>query len=140
MVFVRVKNISTLFWALGPNIITSPPGPGLMPPLGPLGQVISISPHLLTSQPIPNQTFPEKQRHCSALQFLGSSANPWEYRCRVHLLKWEPFPKSLSPKSPLSVNNIGPLIALIVKVIIIIPLLIGYKYERKRREWGWKKR
>ena len=39
----------------------------------------------------------------------------------------------LSPKNPLTINNIGPLIALIEKVIIVIPLLIGYKYERKRR-------
>ena len=31
-------------------------------------------------------------------------------------------------------------IAIIEKVNIIIPLLIGYKYERKRGEWGdWKK-
>ena len=56
------------------------------------------------------------------------------------MLKWEPFPKPLSPKSPLTINNIGPLIVLIEKVIIIIPLLIGYKYERKRRREGdWKR-
>ena len=55
-------------------------------------------------------------------------------------MKWEPFPKPLSPKSPLTINNIGPFIALIEKVIIIIPLLISYKYDRKRRRKGdWKK-
>ena len=37
----------------------------------------------------------------------------------------------LSPKNPLTIDNIGPLIALIDKVITIIPLLICYKYERK---------
>ena len=82
------------------------------------------------------KNFTEKWRPCSAFQFLSSLANPWEYQCRAHLLKWEPFLKPLSPKNPLTINNIGPLIALIEKVIIIIPLLIGYKYERKRREWG----
>ena len=51
----------------------------------------------------------------------------------MHLQKWESFPKPLSPKNPLTINNIGPLIALIEKVIIVIPLLIGFKYERKRR-------
>ena len=55
-------------------------------------------------------------------------------------MKWEPFPKPFSPKSPLTINNIGPFIALIEKVIIIIPLLISYKYDRKRRRKGdWKK-
>ena len=49
-------------------------------------------------------------------------------------MKWEPFPKPLSLKDPLTVNNIGLLIALIEKLIIIISLLIGYKYERKRGE------
>ena len=42
-------------------------------------------------------------------------------------------------KATLTINNIGPLIALIVKVTIIIPLLIGYQYERKRRELGDRK-
>ena len=55
---------------------------------------------------MPNQPFPEKWWPCSALQFLGSSANPWEYRCRAHLLKWEPFPKPLSPKSPLTITTL----------------------------------
>ena len=45
----------------------------------------------------------------------------------------------LSTKNPLTINNIGPLIALIDKVIIIIPLLICYKYERKGRRGGLKK-
>ena len=66
--------------------------------------------------------------------------NPWEYQCQASLLKWEPFPKPLSLKNPLTINNIGLLIALIEKLIIVIPLLIGYKYERKRRREGdWKK-
>ena len=66
--------------------------------------------------------------------------NPWEYQCQAYLLKWEPFPKPLSLKNPLTINNIGLLIALIEKLIIVIPLLIGYKYERKRRREGdWKK-
>ena len=33
-------------------------------------------------------------------------------------------------------DNIGPFIALIDRVIIIIPLLICYKYERKGRRLG----
>ena len=45
MVSVRANSIPTPFWALGPNLIASLPGPSLMPPLGPLGQVISIIPH-----------------------------------------------------------------------------------------------
>ena len=43
--FVWAKNTPTPFWALGPNMIASPQGPGLMPPLGPFGQVNSISSH-----------------------------------------------------------------------------------------------
>ena len=88
----------------------------------------------LASWPIPGQPFPEKWGHCLASQFLGCSTNSWEYRCQAHLLKWEPFPKPLSPKSPLTINDIEPFIALIAKVIIIIPQLIGYKQERKRRQ------
>ena len=42
----------------------------------------------------------------------------------------------LSPKNPLTIDNIGPLIALIDKVITIIPLLICYKYERKGEKRG----
>ena len=33
------------FLGLGPNMIASPQRPSLMPPLGPFGQVISISSH-----------------------------------------------------------------------------------------------
>ena len=55
------------------------------------------------------------------------------------LLKWESFPRPLSPKNPLTIDSIGLLIALNDSVIIIIPLLIYYKYERKGRIWGWKK-
>ena len=73
----------------------------------------------------------------SVILFLGSSANSWEYRYRIYLLKWESFPRPLSPKNPLIIDNIGPLIALIDRVIIIIPLLICYKYERNWRR-GWK--
>ena len=55
------------------------------------------------------------------------------------LLKWESFPRPLSLKNPLTIDSIRPLIALNDSVIIIIPLLIYYKYERKGRIGGWKK-
>ena len=48
-------------------------------------------------------------------------------------MKWESFLRPLSPKNPLTIDNIGPFIALIDRVIIIIPLLFCYKYERKGR-------
>ena len=54
------------------------------------------------------------------------------------MLKWESFPRPLSPENPLIIDNIGSLIALIDRVIIIIPLLICYKYESKGRRRGWK--
>ena len=49
-------------------------------------------------------------------------------RRRAHLLQWEPFPKPLTPKHPLKINDIGPLIALAsLKVMIIPSLIIDYK-------------
>ena len=36
-----------------------------------------------------------------------------ELRRRAHLLQWKPFPKPLTPKHPLKINDIGPLIALV---------------------------
>ena len=57
-----------------------------------------------------------------------------EYRRRACLLKWEPFPKPLSPK--IHLNNIGPLNALVTNVIMITPLLSSYKYEKLEEEKG----
>ena len=51
------------------------------------------------------------------------------------MLKWESFPKLLSPKTHL-INDIGPLNALVTNVIIITPLLIGYKWEKNSRKRG----
>ena len=36
----------------------------------------------------------------------------------------------LPPKHPLAINDIGPLIALTLKAIIIPPLIVGYKHEK----------
>ena len=52
------------------------------------------------------------------------------------MLKWEPFSKPLSPKRPLTINDIGPLIALVLKVMIILPLIIGYKEEKLKKGKG----
>ena len=68
-------------------------------------------------------------RHLCARQCLR------EYRRRACLLKWESFPKLLSPKIHL-INDIGPLNALVTNVIIITPLLIGYKWEKNSRKRG----
>ena len=56
---------------------------------------------------------------------LGRYANDWSHcllsaqqclgklRCRAYLLQREPFSKPLTPKHPLKINDIGPLIALV---------------------------
>ena len=68
-------------------------------------------------------------RHLCARQCLR------ECRRRACLLKWESFPKLLSPKTHL-INDIGPLNALVTNVIIITPLLIAYKWEKNSRKRG----
>ena len=37
------------------------------------------------------------------------------------------------------INDIGLLIALTLKAIIIPPLTLGYKYEKRKEEKGWEK-
>ena len=65
-----------------------------------------------SSSHIARQDIPEQyadvwsHRPVCAWQCLG------KLRRRAHLLHWEPFPKPLTPKHPLTINNIGPLIAL----------------------------
>ena len=49
-------------------------------------------------------------------------------------MKWEPFPKPLSPKHPLTINDIRPPIALTMEVIITSPLILGYKYEKLKEK------
>ena len=45
----------------------------------------------------------------------------------------------LPPKHPLTINDIGPPIALTMEVIIVSPLILGYKYEKLKEEnGGWK--
>ena len=44
----------------------------------------------------------------------------------------------LPPKHPLMINDIGPLIALTMEVIIVSPLVSGYKYEKLKEERGLK--
>ena len=40
----------------------------------------------------------------------------------------------LPPKHPLTINNIGPPITLTMEVIIVSPLILGYKYEKWKEE------
>ena len=54
-------------------------------------------------------------------------------------MKWEPFPKPLSPKSPFTINDIGPLITLIVKVIIIITLYLAINRRGRGENVGERK-
>ena len=42
----------------------------------------------------------------------------------------------LPPKQPLTINDIGPPIALTMEVIIVSPLILGYKYEKLKEEEG----
>ena len=44
----------------------------------------------------------------------------------------------LPPKHPLTINDIGPPIALTMEVIITLPLILGYKYEKLEEERGLK--
>ena len=50
----------------------------------------------------------------------------------------EPVPRPLPPKHPLTINDIGPPIALTMEVIIVSPLVSGYKYEKLKEERGLK--
>ena len=69
----------------------------------------------------------------SALLRIPPQALKWRYdRACVYrgagsLLRWEPFPKPLIPKHPLKFINIGPLFALVKKIMMIPPLTMGYK-------------
>ena len=45
----------------------------------------------------------------------------------------------LPPKHPLTINNIGPPIALTMEVIIVSPLISGYEYEKLKEEKGLKR-
>ena len=40
----------------------------------------------------------------------------------------------LPPKHPLTIDDIGPPIALTMEVIIVSPLILGYKYEKLEEE------
>ena len=42
--------------------------------------------------------------------------------------------RSLPPKHLLTINDIGPPIALTMEVIITSPLILGYKYEKLKEE------
>ena len=44
----------------------------------------------------------------------------------------------LPPKHPLTINDIGPPIALTMEVIIASPLILSYKYEKLEEEKGLK--
>ena len=44
----------------------------------------------------------------------------------------------LPPKRPLTINDIGPPIALTMEVIIVSPLVSGYKYEKLKEKRGGK--
>ena len=44
----------------------------------------------------------------------------------------------LPPKHPLTINDIGPPIALTMEVIKVSPLVSGYKYEKLKEERGLK--
>ena len=42
----------------------------------------------------------------------------------------------LPPKHPLTINNIGPPFELTMEVIIVSPLILGYKYEKLMEKMG----
>ena len=42
----------------------------------------------------------------------------------------------LPPKHPLTINNIGPPFELTMEVIIVSPLILGYKYEKLKEKMG----
>ena len=73
------------------------------------------------------ETIPERYTHARLYCHLSAQQNPRKLHCRIHLLQWKPFPKPLVPKTPLKFIDIGPLFALVKKIMMITPLTRGYK-------------
>ena len=92
--------ISEPLWASGFNPITWPIwslGPGLKSPLRPLNKwsssihtTLHLQDHIRWSASLTRKWLP----CCIVSQLLGSAR---DYHCRAYLLKWELFPKPLSP-------------------------------------------
>ena len=119
--------------ASGFNLTTWPVlplGPGLKSPLSPLNKMIFINSYHATP---PGShlviCFPNK-KVIARLYCLSVARQCRDYHCRAYLLKWEPFPKPLSPKHQSTINDIEPPIALTLKAIIIPLLALGYIYMR----------
>ena len=125
--------------ASGFNLTTWPVlplGQGLKSPLSPMNKMIFInSYHATPPRSHPAICFPNK-KVIAQLYCLLVARQCLDYHCWAYLLKWEPFPKPLSPKHPSTINDIGPPIALTLKAIIIPPLTLGYIYEKLKEEWG----
>ena len=108
-------------------------------------QTIYINTHLVLS-PGPCSTNPPRTRrkvfgytipymHGSASRNITAEHTYWsgnQFQGHSHL---SPLP----PKHLLTINDIGPPIALTLKAIIISPLTIGYKYEKLKKEKGLEK-
>ena len=112
-------------WALGFSLITwliPSPSPTLRPPLSPVNEkVIVLSYYISVAQ-----------------QCLGSITAKHSYWSGNHFQSHSHH-TPLPPKHPLTINDIGPPIALTMEVIITSPLILGYKYEKLEEERGcWK--
>ena len=72
--------------------------------------------------------------HDSALGSIVAEHIYWsgnQFQCHSH---HTPLP----PKRPLTINDIRPPIALTMEVIIVSPLVSGYKYEKLKEKGGGK--
>ena len=114
--------------------------PRLQAAFKPIEQMIFINPYHATppgSHPV--ICFPNKKViawfYCLSVvwQCLGSIATEHTYWSGNHFQNHSHH-TPLPPKHSLTINDIGPLIALTMEVIIVTPLILGYKYEKLKEE------
>ena len=132
-------------WTLGFSLITwliPSPNPTLKPPLSPVNQKSSLVHTTHAFWVTPGKLLPEKGSHCSDLQSFSCPAMPWGNINVEHIyqsgnqFQGHSHQVPLPPNHPLTINDIGPPIALAMEVIIVSPLIPSYKYEKLGEEEG----
>ena len=127
------------------NMAYTIPKPSSQATLKPSERTIFINSYYVTpsrSHPVicfPNKKVIVRSYYLSvAQQCLGSITTKHSYWSRNHFQNHSHH-TPLPPKHPLTINDIGPPIALTMEVIITSPLILGYKYEKLEEERGcWK--
>ena len=92
---------------------------------------------------LPDKVHLRQEHDCSRTLYLSYSVSPWEvflpnipfevgsqFQCDSH---HTPLPT----KHPHSDNNVRPPLPLTTRVIITPHQLLGYKYEKLKRKWGF---